>query len=83
MEKDLAKKIEDRISELETQGKKMVDFANSVTANVEKLLAEKAKAHDESNVIAGAIQAFKGVLSEISANEKLEKESVVEKEENV
>lgn len=83
MEKDLVKKIEDRISELESQGKKMVDFANGITVNIKKLKADKARANDEANVIAGAIQAFKGVLSEISEKEKLEKESAVEKEENV
>lgn len=86
MEKELVKKIEDRISELETQGKKIVDFVNGITANVKKLKAEKAKAHDEANVISGAIQAFKGVLSEISEQEKLSEkgaEMAVEKEENV
>ena len=85
MEKDLAKKIEERITELESQGKKMVDFSNGVTANIKKLLAEKAKANDEANVIAGAIQAFKGVLSELSLSESNEscKAIAAEKEENV
>jgi hypothetical protein len=83
MEKDLVKKIEDRIAELESQGKKIVDFVNSITANVKKLQADKTKANDEANIIAGAIQAFKGVLSEISEKEKLSQESSAEKEENV
>jgi len=83
MENDLVKKIEERISELESQGKKIVDFVNGITANVKKLLADKVRANDEANVIAGAIQAFKGVLAEILEKEKLsesEKESGKTKE---
>ena len=86
MENDLVKKIEERISELESQGKKIVDFINGITANVKKLLADKVRANDEANVIAGAIQAFKGVLAEISEKEKVSEKLEplsTEKEENV
>jgi hypothetical protein len=86
MENDLVKKIEERISELESQGKKIVDFVNGITANVKKLLADKVRANDEANVIAGAIQAFKGVLVEISEKEKVSEKLEplsTEKEENV
>ena len=89
MEMDLVKKIEARISELETQSKKMVDFVNSSTASIKKLSAERAKASEESYALNGAIQAFKSVIGEISENEKNakecseKKESIGKKEKNV
>jgi hypothetical protein len=82
VEMDLVKKIEARISELETQYKKMVDFVNGATANIKKLVAERTKATDESNALSGAIQAFKSVIGEISENEKKSAEELKLKEDS-
>lgn len=95
MEMDLVKKIQTRISDLETQSKKMVDFINGATASIKKIVDERIKATNESNVLSGAIQAFKSVIGEITESDKKateelnvkeiseKKELPVEKERNV
>ncbi len=88
MNMELINKIEERISELEKRAKEVMDFSNNATANIKRLKSEKAKALDESNVIAGAVQAFKGVLAEVSEKKEeapleAKKEPASKKEKNV
>ena len=80
MEMDLVKKIETRVSELEKRSKEIVDFINGATASIKKLVAERAKATDESNSLNGAIQAYKSVIGEISEDEKRASEALKSKE---
>lgn len=82
MEMDLVKKIEARVSELEKRSKELSDFVNGATASIKKLSLEKSKATDEANAVAGAIQAFKSVIGEISANETSSKKELKPKEDS-
>lgn len=72
MSKELIQKIESSISELEARLKKNNEFVGSVTANVEKLLADKATTINDSNVTSGAIQAFNVVLKALKESEEAE-----------
>ena len=82
MEMDLVKKIEARVSELEKRSKELSDFVNGATASMKKISSEKSKATDEANAVAGAIQAFKSVLGEISENEAKAKKELKPKEDS-
>ena len=70
MNMEVINKIEASISELEARLKKNNEFVGSVTANVEKLLSDKATTVSDSNVTSGAIQAFNVVLKELKSGVK-------------
>lgn len=62
---ELINKIEAQISELENRFKKNSDFISSANVSMEKLSADKISATNDSNIINGALQAFRGVLVEL------------------
>ena len=65
MSMELISKIEAKISDLEAQFKKNSDFIVSANSNIDKLVSDKALATNECNIINGAIQMARGVLSEL------------------
>lgn len=77
---DFIKKIESNISELEERFKKNTEFVSNTNASIERLTAEKMSITDETNRIAGALQAFRFALSE-SANTQAVTEVIEEKAE--
>ena len=66
MNMELINKIEAKISDLEAQFKKNSDFIASANAAMDKLVSDKALANNECNMINGAIQMARGVLTEMS-----------------
>ncbi len=67
MNMELINKIEAKISDLEAQFKKNSDFIVSANSAMEKLVSDKSLANNECNMINGAIQMAKGVLTEMNA----------------
>lgn len=70
MNMEIINKIETQISELEGRLKRNNDLIGNLVMSIKNLSKEKAKSHDESNAISGAIQAFKGVLAEVKESDK-------------
>lgn len=67
MDMELISKIEAKISDLEAQFKKNSDFIASANSAMDKLVSDKNLATNECNMINGALQMAKGVLTEMSA----------------
>jgi chromosome segregation ATPase len=69
MSMELISKLESKIADLEAQFKKNSDFIGSANAAMEKLVSDKTLANNECNMIHGAIQMAKGVLTELKGPE--------------
>ena len=65
MNMEVINKIETKISELENRAKKTNEFLGNIIINLKSLRKEKVKAQDEINTLSGALEAFKGTLSEL------------------
>lgn len=78
MNMEVINKIETKISELENRAKKTNEFLGNIIINLKSLRKEKVKAQDEINTLAGALEAFKGTLSELKLMSEAEKEKVSE-----
>ena len=78
MNMEVINKIETKISELENRAKKTNEFLGNIIINLKSLRKEKVKAQDEINTLAGALEAFKGTLSELKLVPEVEKEKALE-----
>ena len=67
MSMELISKVEAKIADLEAQFKKNSDFIISANAAMDKLVSDKNLANNECNMINGAIQMARGVLTELQA----------------
>jgi len=62
--KNFLENIEKQIKELEERFQKNADYISQITSNIEKLAADKLNAIKDSNIVNGAIQAYRNVVAE-------------------
>jgi septal ring factor EnvC (AmiA/AmiB activator) len=74
--------VEQKISNLEAELKKHSNYVTEITQAVEKLLSDKATSSNNINIINGALQAYRDVLSASKTTDAAQADATVTEEVN-